>query len=164
MGQISLIVAHDRARGIGKDNKLPWKLPNDMKHFKKTTMGHIVVMGRKTYESIGGALDGRLNVVLSRSLPLAQKGNVVVERHFEVLLEKLKTSPRDSFIIGGMEIYRLFLQYADEVIITEIDGFFECDAFFPKLSPTNWELFYTVEGEVNENNIPHQFLYFKRRK
>ncbi|MGG3561618.1 dihydrofolate reductase [Neobacillus rhizosphaerae] len=161
MGKISLIVAHDRARGIGRDNKLVWNLPNDMKHFQRVTMGNIVVMGRKTFESIGKPLRGRRNVVLSTTLQKQHK--VHVERDFKTLLEKLHKISRPAFIIGGAEIYKLFLPYADEVLVTEVDGNFECDTFFPVLSQSNWKLVENIEGTVDEKNIPHYFLKFERR-
>ncbi|UKL30045.1 dihydrofolate reductase [Bacillus phage PK2] len=158
MGRIILIVAHDGARGIGKDNKLPWKLPEDMRHFKRTTMGHTVVMGRNTFESIGSkGLVGRSNIVLSRTLPLLQE-NAIVVRHFSILLQKLQNSPSDAYIIGGEQIYREFLKHADEVIVTEIDGVWECDAHFPKLTLSNWERTDSLRGEKC------WFHYFKRRK
>lgn len=159
---IKLIVAHDINGGIGKDNKLVWNLPSDMKHFRETTKGHIVVMGRKTYESIGGALKGRLNIVLSKTLPLVQEGDVLVFRHFGTVLETALKARGDVFIIGGSSIYEQFLPYADEVIVTEIQKEFECDSFFPNMSQAEWKL---VEWSVvhEENNIPYKFLKFERR-
>jgi dihydrofolate reductase len=162
---IRLIVAHDRERGIGRDNELMWKLPNDMAHFRRHTMGNVVVMGRKTYESIGGGLKGRTNIVLSRTLPLIQEGDVYVERHFQPTLKRIKESPRDVYIIGGAEIYRQFLPHADEVIVTEVDGFFGADAFFPALSPYLWELYATETGKTDDKNkFTHHFLYFRNKR
>lgn len=162
MGKIILIVAHDRARGIGKDNSIPWlgKVSNDMKHFIRVTMGNLVVMGRKTYESIGKPLRGRRNIVLSRTLP--EQEGITVVRDYEDLLRFTHNTSRDVYVIGGMEIYRLFLKYADEVIVTEIDGIYDCDTFFPKLSHSNWKLVSTSEGVTDSENIPHQFLKFER--
>lgn len=146
MGKIKMIVAHDLNRGIGKDNKLVWHIPEDMKHFKETTMGHTVVMGRKTFESLGmkNGLAGRTNIVLSRSL---QQDLPFVENDYEAVLSRLKNSESDSFIIGGLEIYRLFFKHADEIIVTEIPNVYKCDTFFPELSVLEWQLIKTVAGD-----------------
>jgi dihydrofolate reductase len=158
MGKIILITAHDRARGIGKDNKLVWKNPEDMRHFKRTTMGHTVIMGRKTFESIGSkGLKGRNNIVLSRTLPLLQE-NAIVERHLSIVLENVRNSSQDAYVIGGEQIYKEFLPHADEVIVTEIDGNYDCDAFFPKLTTSNWEMTDSFAGKTA------WFHYLKRKK
>jgi dihydrofolate reductase len=155
---IKLIVACDENRGIGKDNELPWSSPEDMRHFKRTTMGHYVVMGRKTFESIGSkGLKGRVNFVLSRTLPLLQK-DAIVERHSSILLQKLQRDPFDSYIIGGEQIYKEFLPHADEVILTQMEGNYECDSFFPVLSTDDWEL---VDQHFGKEIV---IYYFKKRK
>jgi dihydrofolate reductase len=155
---IKLIVACDENGGIGKDNKLPWRSPEDMRHFKRTTMSHTVVMGRNTFESIGSkGLSGRVNYVLSRTLPLLQE-NAIVERHTSILLQKLKRDPFDSYIIGGEQIYKEFLPHADEVILTQMEGSYECDSFFPKLTTDDWEL---TDQHFGSDIV---IYYFKKRK
>lgn len=164
MGKILIIVAHDKARGIGRDNKLVWKLPNDMKRFKETTMGSTVIMGRKTFESIGGALRGRTNIVLSRTLPICNDKNVVIERNFEALLGKAQKASGDTFIIGGMEIYGLFLPFVDGILVTEVDGIFDCDTFFPDIPKKDLRIISRVNVFADNENISHTFVEYERRQ
>lgn len=127
---ISIIVAMDNRNGIGKDNKLPWHLPSDLAHFKRTTLGKPIIMGRKTFESIGRPLPGRTNIVLTRAEPGAQvEGTHFLALSLEAALELVKG--QDVFIIGGAEIYAQALPLADRLIVTHVDGEFDCDAFFP---------------------------------
>jgi dihydrofolate reductase len=123
---IAIIAAHDRKRGIGKDGKLPWHISEDLRRFKKLTMGHAVVMGRKTWQSLGKPLTGRRNVVLSTG-PL---NGVEVYRSIDDLLEALKDEER-IFVIGGGEVYRQFLGRADELYLTIVDRETDADTFFP---------------------------------
>ena len=134
---ISIVVAMSNNRVIGKDNKLIWHLPEDLKRFKNITSNNVVVMGRKTHLSIGKVLPNRLNVILSRDMnwnnPLGD--NCVVCYSIEEVLEKFKY--RDLFIIGGEEIYRQFLPYCDKIYLTLIQKEFEGDSYFPELDD-NW--------------------------
>lgn len=159
MGKIIMIAAHDENRGIGKDNKLPWgKIPEDMRHFKNTTMGHIVVMGRKTFESFGSKkLPGRNNIVISRTMD-TNNDEVFVEYLIENILHVLKTEVEKSFIIGGGKIYESFLPYADEAILTEIKGTYDCDTYFPELPESEWEV--TDQREVGDIVIK----YYARKR
>lgn len=135
---ISLIVAMSSNRVIGKENQLPWHLPEDLKRFRSITNNNVVVMGRKTHLSIGKVLPNRLNVILSRDTkwynPIGD--NCVVCYSVEEVIEKFKY--RDLFIIGGSEIYNQFLQHADKIYLTLIDKDFEGDAYFPELDD-NWK-------------------------
>lgn len=130
---INIIVAVSKNGVIGKENQLPWYLPEDLKHFKQLTTGNVVVMGRKTHESIGKSLPNRLNVILSRdsrwSNPLGD--NCVVCYSVEEVLERFKY--RDLFIIGGSEIYKQFLPHANKIFLTSIEKDFDGDAYFPNL-------------------------------
>lgn len=143
---ISLVVAHDVLGGIGKDNKLLWHLPNDLLHFKKLTSGHTVIMGRKTYESIGKPLPNRTNIVLTRDVDYlrdSEPEDVYVYNNFDDLLYEIDSIDNDEevFVIGGAEIYELFLPYADRVYATLIhEIFYEADTFFPLLSAEEWVL------------------------
>jgi dihydrofolate reductase len=136
---LSLIVAMDENRAIGKDNKLLWHLPEDMKHFKNTTMGNIVVMGRKTFESMGSRpLPGRKNIILSSRLTPAGytyvfdgERNTIMTRDTEIILKYIHS--HEIFIIGGQQIYELFLPLADKLYITEVHtGVEGADTFFPE--------------------------------
>ena len=129
---ISLIVAYDKNRVIGNKGQIPWHFPDDMRHFKETTMGHAVIMGRKTWESLPPSfkpLPGRTNIILSRS---AQYNDVYVASSFE---DAISHYDGDMFIIGGAEVYRqaLELDIVDTIIATEVKGEHEGDVFFPEL-------------------------------
>ena len=135
--KISLIVAMAENRVIGKDNQLPWHLSADLKRFKKITMGHPIVMGRKTYESIGKPLPGRKNIVLSRNPNLADE-RVEWASSKETALAAAAESD-ETFVIGGSAIYDLFFSDVSQLYITEIHKKFEGDAFFPEISMNEWE-------------------------
>lgn len=131
---IAAIGGEDRV--IGKDGKLPWRIKADMEHFKQTTTGHVVIMGRKTFESIGKPLVKRTNIVLTRSIDFAHEG-VVTAYSFEDAFEKAKERAnikKEIFVIGGAEIYKEALPYADKLYLTLVEGDFEGDTFFPDIS------------------------------
>ena len=128
---IELIAAASRNGVIGADNRLLWRIPEDFAHFKRTTMGAPVVMGRRTWESIGRALPGRLNIVISRRAPVLPEG-VLAARSLEEALALAAGSPR-IFVLGGGEIYRQAMPFADRIWLTRIDADFEGDAYFPTI-------------------------------
>lgn len=143
MTQVALIAACDRQRGIGKDGKLPWHLPRDLRHFKTLTLGGTVVMGRKTFESIGKPLPGRTNWILSRKPQAPIQASTVVSEplveHFLSPEDVLARADRDRlptlWIIGGAEIYELFLPMATRIELTAVDADVNADVFFPPLDP-----------------------------
>lgn len=142
-GQFSIIVAMDEQRGIGKDNCLPWHAPEDLAHFRALTTGHLVVMGRKTYESIGRPLPRRWNVVLTRDPswgPFSKmRDDFYVFNSFAQVRQLPDMVPdRRVFVIGGSELYALALPYAHELIVTHVPGVFACDTFFPEFSAEQW--------------------------
>ena len=135
---LTLIAALDTNNLIGNKNQLPWPhFPADMSHFKKTTMGHPIVMGRKTFESIGFILPGRKNIVLTRSPDLDIPGADTYSNLEEVLRN---LSQVDAFIIGGRQIYELFLPHAERIILTRIHASFEGDTYFPDIDAEKWRL------------------------
>jgi len=155
-----LIWAMDRNGLIGKNGGLPWHLPADLAHFRKTTMGHPVVMGRKTFESLGRPLPGRRNVVLTRNEAFRPEG-VVVARAPEDVLELFRSEP--FFVIGGAQIYRLFLPHADRLFVTRIDHAFEGDEYFPDVDWSRWRLVSDRPGTTDERNPhPHRFQVYER--
>ena len=155
---ISIIVAYANGRVIGKDGKIPWHLPDDIQHFKRITSGHIVVMGRKTFESIGRPLPQRRNIVLTSSTTLAPPGVEVVHHKDDVL------ALDDVFIIGGESIYRQFLEVAQRLYITEISLEIDGDAFFPEWNPQSFTLVSAQPGILNEQNtLPHTFYTYERK-
>jgi dihydrofolate reductase len=152
---ISIIVAVSKNRVIGFKGDIPWKLPSDQNHFKKLTLGRIVVMGRKTYESIGKPLYNRINVVLSKSIKEIP-GCVVFESVDNVLGF---IGDGDACVIGGEEIYNQFLPYAQIINSSLVDGEFKGDAYFPEILISQWRLILEREGEIDSRDS-HRWKYF----
>lgn len=136
MTQITLIVATDTRGGIGINNTMPWRLPEDMAHFKALTTGHPVIMGRKTFDSIGKPLPNRRNIVITRNADWRQDGAEAVGSLAEALA---LVGEARAFVIGGAQIYAQALPVADTLVITEIDKQFDCDAFFPQPDTAQWQ-------------------------
>jgi dihydrofolate reductase len=134
--RICIIAALARNRAIGIGNAMPWRLPEDLKRFRRLTMGHAVIMGRKTFESIGTPLTGRNNIVITRSEDWSHSGCIVVHS-LEAALSAAGGSG-DAFVIGGAQIYALALPRAACLYMTEIDREFEGDAFFPEFDRSRW--------------------------
>jgi len=141
----SAIVAHDKNKLIGGNNKLLWHIPEDLKRFKKITTNSVVVMGRKTYESIGKPLPNRINVILTKNKNYKVDGCIVLNSVDEIIME-FKNTP-EVFIIGGGEIYKQFLSYIDRIYVTLVEGNYEGDSYFPEYSEYDWKCFYEEKGE-----------------
>ena len=135
MSQLSLIVALDRQRGIGVRNQLPWHLPEDLAHFKRLTTGHPIVMGRKTFDSIGRPLPNRRSIVITRD-PAWRHDGVEVVHSLGDAVKLVGDAP--AFIIGGAQVFAEALDVADTLVVTEIHETFECDTFFPPIDPARW--------------------------
>lgn len=144
---IALVWAMGRNRVIGKDGKMPWHLSADLIHFRKLTRNHVVVMGRKTYESMGGALPKRTNIVLTRDPAFTPPDCEVVHAIDEVLRDE-----RPIFVIGGAEVYKQFLPHADTLHVTRIHADFDGDTFFPEYDEAEWELTSSTFREKDEKN------------
>jgi dihydrofolate reductase len=135
--RISLIVAMDRQRGIGIANQLPWRLPEDLAHFKRTTTGHAIIMGRKTFDSIGRPLPGRRSIVVTRNPDWQKEGVLTAPTPEQACV--LARDEQEAFIIGGAELFVQTIALADRMIVTEIDAQFECDTFFPEVDRGSWQ-------------------------
>lgn len=158
---LSIIVAADRNNIIGKDNALIWHLPNDLRYFKEKTMGHTVIMGRRTFDSVGKPLPHRRNIIITRNPGFKVDGCEVVTS-LEAALSLLRLD-EENFIVGGEEIYRQSLPLTDRVYLTRIDHEFEGDRHFPELGP-DWKLIEETKGVVDEKNaFAHSFLVFDRQ-
>ncbi|HYF80944.1 MAG TPA: dihydrofolate reductase [Symbiobacteriaceae bacterium] len=144
---IALVWAMGRNRVIGKDGKMPWYLSADLIHFRKLTRKQVVVMGRKTYESMGGALPKRTNIVLTRDPAFAPPDCEVIHSIDQVLRDE-----RPIFVIGGAEVYRQFLPHAHALHVTRIHADFEGDTFFPEYDESEWELTSSTFREKDEKN------------
>jgi len=136
--RITLIAAVARNRVIGASNALPWRLPEDLKRFKALTLGHPIIMGRKTWESLGKPLPGRTNIVVSRAAGFSAAGATRAGSLDEALAAAAATASDEVFIIGGAEIYRQALPLAQRLQLTEIDQDFAGDVHFPAIDPALW--------------------------
>lgn len=157
---ISLIAAMDEKRGIGKGNAIPWHIPEDLKRFKELTMGHPVIMGRKTYQSIGRALPGRRNIIVTRDENYLATGCVVCHT-LEAALEVAKTEEQgELFVIGGAQIYAQAIDIADRLYLTLITGVYQADAFFPRYE----DQFSVIQtsAKKEENGFVYVFVDLKR--
>lgn len=134
--QLSLIVAYAQNNVIGRDNTLPWKLPSDLAHFKRTTLGHPIIMGRKTWESLGRPLPGRRNIVISRN-PNYEAAGAQCVTTLALAIEAVQDAEQ-AFVIGGAQIYQEALPFAQQVIATEVQARIEGDAFFAPLDKRQW--------------------------
>jgi dihydrofolate reductase len=156
---LTLIVAYSTNRAIGRDNALPWKLPGDLAHFKRSTLGHPIIMGRKTWDSLGRPLPGRLNIVISRNTDFAATGATVVPT-----LEAAIAACGDvdqAFVIGGAQIYTHALPLAQRVLATEVHADVEGDAFFPLLPAFQWKET-AREKQPAENGYEYDFVTYER--
>lgn len=152
---VSLLVAASENNVIGKGNAIPWKLPADMRYFKKLTTGNVVIMGRKTFDSIGKPLSDRANVIITRKSDMRVAG-AYVSHSLRDALEKGKESGREVFIIGGEEIYRQALPYADRIYLTRIHAYIDGDAYFPALDKKEWVL---LSSESKMPDTQHKFAF-----
>lgn len=185
---LSIIVAMSQNRVIGKNNRLPWHLPEDLKRFKQITMGHPIIMGRKTYESIGKPLPGRENIVLTRSQdfhadaihvvhslaealnpphpPFSKGGNLIQEKSNLPPLEKGGGGgfKEERFVIGGAELFKLALPQATKIYLTLIEDKFEGDVFFPDIDfQKEFKVIDETETRFSEKNqLPYHFITYQR--
>ncbi|MCL6459104.1 MAG: dihydrofolate reductase [Gorillibacterium sp.] len=158
---ISFILAMGLDRSIGLDNKLPWRLPADLAYFKKITMGHPVLMGRKTYESMGKPLPGRLNIVATRDEHFAAEGVEIVHSPEDAIS---RFGDEELFVIGGAEIFQLFLPHADKLYVTLINERFKADTFFSEIDPHQWVLTTSMAGTTDAKNpYSYAFLTYERK-
>ena len=149
---VSLMVAYSKNRVIGKDNRLLWRLSDDLKNFKRVTSGHHIIMGRKTYESIGRALPNRTNVVITRNKNFQAPGCVVVHS-LEAAIDLARDNGETQAIItGGGEIYQQALSIVDKMYITEVDCEIDGDAYFPEIDTSNWKLVDEVHWQQDDKN------------
>jgi len=158
---ISMIVAMAENRAIGKDNELLWHLPKDFQHFKSVTMGKPILMGRKTFESIGKALPGRKNIVITRDNNFAAEG-VIIVHSIAAALEESKEFD-DVMVIGGASFYEQMLSEVDTLYVTVVHQNFDADAFFPEIKMDEWEVVEQVKHEVDEKHAyPFSFITYQR--
>ena len=167
MISLSLVVAMANNRAIGKDNQLLWHLPEDLKYFKRITMGKPMIMGRKTFESIGRPLPGRLNIVVTRQNDWTHAGTVVahsIEEAKRIAAGQAEIDDVDEMmLIGGAQLYTSAIEYADKIYLTRVDAEIEGDAFFPEIDNTIWqELSRESHCESDKNPYSYDFCVLTR--
>ncbi len=147
---ISLIVAMDERGGIGKENHLTWHLPSDLKRFKKLTMDHYIVMGRKTFETIGRPLKGRKMIILTHRKDYFPEGCLVVNSLWPAINIAEVNCESELFIIGGGEIFTLAIDLADKIYMTMVHTNINADVFFPKINQSDWEIIEIEKGSTSD--------------
>ncbi|MBS4190920.1 dihydrofolate reductase [Bacillus sp. FJAT-49705] len=160
---ISLIWAMDENRVIGRINELPWHIPEDLKFFKRTTMGQPIAMGRKTWDSLRRPLPGRENIVVTRNPAFLSEGCTVLNS-IEELIKFSNQREDEIFVIGGAEIFKLVLPFTDRLYLTRIYHQFEGDTYFPEINFLDWELISKEKGLKDEKNpFDYEFEIYKRK-
>ena len=162
--KISLLVAMDENRGIGIENRLPWHISTDLKRFKKLTMGHCIILGRKTYESIGRPLPGRRMIVLTRNPAYQANGCLIAHSLDEAINLARVSGESEVFVIGGSEIFSQVIDIADRVYLTLVHTRSNVDVYFPDLDDTQWrqiESGYYPAGEKDQH--PHTYCVLERK-
>ncbi|MFS8652386.1 MAG: dihydrofolate reductase [Caldibacillus sp.] len=160
---IAFVVAMDENGVIGKDNRLPWHLPRDLQHFKRVTMGKPIVMGRKTFESIGRPLPGRENIVLTRNRNWHADGCKIFHSKAELMAYLQGKGDKEICVIGGTEIFRMFLDEVDKLYVTRIHHSFKGDAYFPELDWSQFKIVSQEKVEKDEQNpYDHEYIVYIR--
>lgn len=158
---LTLIAAMAENRVIGKDNDLIWHFPNDLKHFKQLTSGHHIIMGRKTFESVGRPLPNRTNIIITRQKNYQAEGCLVAE-NLDAALSLVKDDEQ-PFIVGGAQIYKLALEKAKTIELTLIHAEYDGDTFFPEFDTTVWKLARGEKKEADDKHAhPYEFLTYKK--
>ena len=160
---LSIIVAKSINNAIGKGNKLLWKIPDDMKRFKEITTGHTVIMGRKTFESIGKVLPNRLNIILTRD-----PNYKIDDSNVKILggvsdLEEYINDENENFVIGGAQIYSILMPKCQKLYVTQVDKDFVGDTYFPVIRENEWEVTEKTEGPKDENDFKYEYITYKRK-
>ena len=160
---ISLIAAMDRNRLIGAENRLPWHLPADLQHFKALTMGKPIIMGRRTFESLGRPLPGRHNIVVTRDATYSAEGCTVVYSVDQALAAASRHP--EAMVIGGAALYGQLMAHAQRIYLTLVDGEFEGDVFFPAVAQDEWREVEREDRKADERNPhPYSFVVLERTK
>jgi dihydrofolate reductase len=167
-----IIVATDAKGGIGIGNTLPWYIHEEMRHFRETTTGHTVVMGRKTHRSIGKVLPNRRNIVLTSAVPDRRNAShtfrgregLELAHSMQEALTLANTDPMgQTFIIGGAQVYKEAFPYCGRLIVTRIDATFNCDAFFPDIDPAVWEEESVFQKFSEKYGVPFYITHYVRK-
>ncbi|CDQ19561.1 dihydrofolate reductase [Halobacillus karajensis] len=155
---ISFIFAMDKNQLIGKDNDLPWHIPNDFKFFKDKTWGKTIIMGRKTFESFGKPLPERTHIVITSNKNYDRKGCTVIHSIDQILELEKENPEKEWFVIGGSVLFEKMLPYADRMYLTFIDASFEGDTYFPDFDTSEWALLFETKGLKDDRN-PYDYYF-----
>lgn len=162
---LSIIVAKAKNNIIGKENKLIWKIPDDLKRFKEITSGHTIIMGRKTFESLGRVLPNRKHIIFSQNPDFKVKNENVEVVHSMLQIQEYIESDEEVFVIGGSMIYSLLMPYVSKLYITEIDKEFDGDSFFTKIENEKWNEISREEGPKDGiNDFKYEYVIYERKK
>jgi dihydrofolate reductase len=161
--KLSIIAALGRNRAIGYQNQLPWRLPADLQRFKQLTLGHHILMGRKTFESIGRPLPGRTSIIITRQPEYKVEGCLVVHSLEEAIALAKARGEQEAFVIGGADIYAQALSIADRMYLTLVEAAPEADAFFPAFDEKDWELTEELSFAPDEKH-PHAMRFVTLQK
>ncbi len=162
---LSIIVAKGKNNIIGKDNEMVWHLPEDLKHFKNLTTGHTIIMGRKTFESLGKTLPNRKHIIFSQNPDFKVNDENVEVVHSLLQIQDLIEGKEEAFVIGGAMIYNFLMPNVKKMYVTEIEKDFEGDTFFPIIDSEVWKETSREKGIKNEeNNLDYYFVTYERIK
>ena len=160
---LSIIVAKAKNNIIGKNNELVWHLPEDLKHFRELTTGHTIIMGRKTYESLGKPLPNRKHIIFSQNPDFKVHEENVQVVHSLLEIQDLIEGKEEAFVIGGAMIYNFLMPYVKKMYVTEIKQEFDGDAFFPIIDSEEWKETSRTTGIKNEeNNLDYDFVTYEK--
>lgn len=160
---LSIIVAKAKNNIIGKENKLIWNLPEDLKHFRELTTGHTIIMGRKTFESLGRVLPNRKHIVFSQNPDFKVTDENVQVVHSMLEIQEYIENQEENFVIGGAMIYNLLMPYVTKMYVTEINEEFEGDSFFPKINPDIWKETNREKGHKDEaSNLEFDYVTYEK--
>lgn len=160
---LSIIVAKSKNNAIGKDNKLLWNIPDDLKRFKKLTTGHTIIMGRKTFESLGRVLPNRYHIVLTRDKTYnVEDENVKIINDISEI-DKYINDENEYFVIGGAQIYATLISKCQILYITQIEKDFIGDSYFPKINEQEWNIIERINGPKDDNNFDYEYITYERK-
>ena len=161
---LSIIVAKAKNNTIGKDNKLLWNIPDDLKRFKELTINHNIIMGRKTFESIGRILPNRKHIIFSQNPDFKIDNENIEIVHSMLQIQQYIEDKNENFVIGGAMIYNLLMPYVTKMYVTEIDKDFEGDTVFPRINTEVWQEVSREDGPKDEeNDFKYEYVVYKRK-
>ena len=161
---LSIIVAKAKNNTIGKDNKLLWNIPDDLKRFKELTINHNIIMGRKTFESIGRILPNRKHIIFSQNPDFKIDNENIEIVHSMLQIQQYIEDENENFLIGGAMIYNLLMPYVTKMYVTEIDKDFEGDTVFPRINTEVWQEVSREDGPKDEeNDFKYEYVVYKRK-